>query len=352
MRRLSGVKTSFSGQGAFKEPSSIGPDTGIYKDADGKVLSRLYDDGSVHDVTTNPIADAVAPGEGQTNSWNFLDARQSEGNGVIAFHSYSVDILDTAVRETESKAGYGLELAMSRDMGRVFGTRASWRLTAGMSVNDISASTADSVFARVTTVTDRFQLFGTAPTAPYSAPSQRTDPVLDSNGVQVVEDGVPKTVTVDTTVLLGNAPLSRSRDPLTNSTSVQNRWTLKGAYYTFRFGPTLWVPITNRLRASLSVGGALIYSGTTYTVVETFQPEIGSAFSETSEDDTYKLLPGYYVDASVQFDLTERTGFYAGAVLQSAGNYTQKLTDDTSNYSTKVDFANQNGMRAGMSIRF
>jgi hypothetical protein len=221
-----------------------------------------------------------------------------------------------------------------------------------MSVNDISASTADSVFARVTTVTDRFQLFGTAPTAPYSAPSQRTDPVLDSNGVQVVEDGVPKTVTVDTTVLLGNAPLSRSRDPLTNSTSVQNRWTLKGAYYTFRFGPTLWVPITNRLRASLSVGGALIYSGTTYTVVETFQPEIGSAFSETSEDDTYKLLPGYYVDASVQFDLTERTGFYAGAVLQSAGNYTQKLTDDTSNYSTKVDFANQNGMRAGMSIRF
>ena len=41
-----------------------------------------------------------------------------------------------------------------------------------------------------------------------------------------------------------------------------------------------------------------------------------------------------------------------GNVFQSAGSYTQSIDTDNSHYSTKIDLANQNGVRAGMSIRF
>jgi hypothetical protein len=54
----------------------------------------------------------------------------------------------------------------------------------------------------------------------------------------------------------------------------------------------------------------------------------------------------------VQFDLTERTGFYAGAVFQSSGSYTQTVDSANAHYSTKIDLANQSGVRAGLSIRF
>jgi hypothetical protein len=64
------------------------------------------------------------------------------------------------------------------------------------------------------------------------------------------------------------------------------------------------------------------------------------------------LLPGYYADATVQFDLTERAGLYAGAIFQSAGSYTQTADSATGSYSTKIDLSNQNGLRAGLSIRF
>ena len=46
------------------------------------------------------------------------------------------------------------------------------------------------------------------------------------------------------------------------------------------------------------------------------------------------------------------TGFYAGALYQSAGTYDQHLNNASSQYSTRVDFANQSGMRAGMTYRF
>jgi hypothetical protein len=160
-------------------------------------------------------------------------------------------------------------------------------------------------------------------------------------------------VSVDTTVLLGNEPIRQTPALVAgDTTSVTNHWKVKGSYFTFRAGPTIWIPITSRFRASVSLGGALIYAGTTYSVTETFLPESGFEISETNSSIASKLLPGYYADASLQFDLTDRTGFYAGAVFQSAGSYDQKLDATNAHYATKIDLANQSGLRAGLSIRF
>lgn len=363
-RHLSGAKTSFSGQGKVLGKEDPGAATGAN-------LSRIYHNGSVQqDARTTPRLDnsgntivdpdtgAAAfdpiPPDGRTNTWSYTDARQLTSDGFLAFSTYSADIIDTKTRTNSAASTNGLELAVMRDMGKLFGSRVSWNLTAGMSVNDISSDRTENVLANLTTLTDLYSLYGqTPPAAPYSAPSFTNTPVLDASGNPVVDDaGTGRTITTETSVLIGNEPAGRTVTTSTNETSVTNRWKLKGAYFTFRAGPTVWIPITSRFRASFSLGVALIYAGTNYAVTESFTPDIGSELTETNSSDESKLLPGYYADATLQFNLTERAGFYAGAIFQSAGSYDQELVSTNAHYATKIDLANQRGLRAGMTIRF
>lgn len=366
-RRLSGPKFKFFGSGKLATTEDAGAATGAN-------LTRTYHDGSVSpdarfaarvDNSGNPVRDPdsgsqifdpIAP-DGRTNTWSFQSDTQVTTDGFVAFHNYTADIIDTAVRNKTGAANFGLEIASSRDMGKLFGTRATWQLVAGMSINDLSGSLTDSVQARLTTLTDLYSLNGqVAPTAPYSAPSSTTTSVLDSAGNAVLgDDGTAQTVTVDTTTLLGNQPAKRddgTASPTVNSTSVSNRWKLSGAYYTFRAGGTILVPVTSRLRLTVSAGPALIYAGSTYAVTQTYAPDTGTEIVETATSSMSHLLPGYYADATVQFDLTERTGFYAGAVIQGAGEYTQNISTTAVQSSTKIDLARQQGFRTGMTYRF
>ena len=363
-RHLSGAKTSFSGRGKVAGVEDPGPVTGanLARDyhngkiqPDARTTSRLDSSGN---LATDPdtgkqVFDPIAP-DGKTNTWSYSDARQLTPDGFVAFSTYSADIIDTDTRKIAAASTNGMELVVMRDMGKLFGTGLAWNLTAGMSVNDISSQRSDKVRATLTTLTDMYSLFGqTPPAAPYGSPSSTTVPMLDAAGNPAVDDaGVAKTVSTDATVLIGNQPAGRNILTTTDTTSVSNHWKLKGAYFTFRAGPTVWVPITSRFRASFSLGLALVYAGTNYTVTESFTPEIGSEITETNSSAASKFLPGYYADATLQFDLTERAGFYAGAIFQSAGSYDQELVSDNAHYSTKVDLANQNGLRAGMTIRF
>jgi hypothetical protein len=363
-RYISGAKTSFSGRGMILSPEDPGAATGAnqlraYHDGsvqpDARVVARFDTSGNpiIDPQTNSPAFDPITP-DGRTNSWNYADASQLSRPGFVAFHTYSAEIIDDAIRQKESGSSAGMDLAVSRDMGKLFGSRIAWNLTAGMSINDIAANTNDRVLATLTTLTDFYSLFGQVPPeAPYSSPSSATSTIVDASGNPVLnDDGTVSTVTVDTSVLIGNEPAGRNLTNLTDDMSVNNRWRIKGSYYTFRVGPTVWIPITTRLRASMSVGAALVYSGTSYTVTQTFEPALGAEISDTNSSEAYKLLPGYYADATLQYDLTERAGFYAGAVFQSAGSYTQNVDTENSHYTTKIDLGNQNGVRAGMSIRF
>ncbi len=363
-RHISGAKTSFSGQGRIPSPQDSGPETGanltrLYHDGavrpDGRTVARLDSSGNpiIDPASSQQVFDPIAP-DGRTNTWNYTDASQLSRLGFVAFHNYSASVVDTDVRQRESNSSAGMDITVSRDMGNLFGSRIAWNLTAGVSINDISTDTSALVRADLTTITDFYSLFGQVPPdAPYSSPSTNTSNVVDAAGNPVLnDDGTARTVTTDTSVLISNEPVGRTNSTVTNDTSVRNRWKIKGAYYTFRAGPTVWIPITTRLKASISVGAALVYAGTNYTVTQSFSPDLGPEITDTSDSDAYKLLPGYYADATIQFDLTERAGLYAGAVFQSAGSYSQQVQSENANYATKIDLKNQNGVRAGLSVRF
>jgi hypothetical protein len=365
-RYVSGAKTSFSGRGSLPSPENPGAARGanlqrVYHDGavqpDARTASRLDSSGNpiIDPQTNNPVFDPIAP-DGRTNSWNYTSASQLTAYpGYVAFNSYSAVIDDPTVRQKKSESSSGMDIAVSRDMGKLFGGRVPWTLTAGLALGDISANTADQVRASITTITDLYSLFGQVPPdAPYTSPSSATTNVVDANGGAVLnDDGSARTVTNDTSVLIGNEPAARlGPTSAFDNSSVTNSWKVKGAYYTFRAGPTVTLPVTSRLKATVSVGAAMVYSGTSYTVTQTFTPASGADIADTSSSNVYKLLPGYYADATVQFDLTERTGFYAGAILQSAGSYTQNVDTTNAHYSTKIDLSNQSGIRAGMSYRF
>jgi hypothetical protein len=345
-RNMSGPKTSFSGKGKLATNVQSGS-------SDGSNESRTYHDGRVSpdarstvldngDGTTSTVA---APNDGRTNTWNYISSKQLTADGYMLFRTYSADIIDTATRSRDAGRTSGVELGVAYEMGKVF-KRFDWSIVAAVGVNDIAASLNDAVTARLTTVTDTYNLFGRLPpAAPYSAPSSVTTTVTNS-------DGTTSSDTADTTTLLGNRPIDRTTSSTVDSTSVRNRWKLKGAYYTVRVGPSVSFQILTRLKVTMSAGLAGVYAGSTYSVTEAFQPETGAEISSSLDDETAKFLAGFYADATLQFDATERTGFYVGAVYQATGSYDQTISTANANYVTNVDLNSLNGFRAGLTYRF
>jgi len=199
-RALSGAKTSFGGQGLLMlSTQSIGAETGV--------ANRIYSDGSVSpdgrtliDPSGNTVP--IAP-DGRTNTWSFIDSSQgTEVPGFIAMHAYSAKTTDASFHEKDPSLALGVEIASEREMGKVFGSRMKWGLIAGLSVNQIYATTSANLAADVTTTTDLYSLGGQAApdvsSTPYVAP-------VNSGGV-------------DVSVLLGDQPLDRS----TKTASIAN----------------------------------------------------------------------------------------------------------------------------------
>jgi hypothetical protein len=345
-RFISGPKSSFSGKGRISTGEDISVTTGT-------ATGRSYHDGGVgldSRTTTVDNGDGTStsvpvPNDGKTNTWFYSDSRQLTSDGLMTFHTYSAQVLDSAARTKDISGTVGMELFVAYDMGKL-GKYLEWSLLAGFSMNDLSAKVRDHVRADLTSINDTYNLFGEiAPTAPYSAPSSGSTSVTNS-------DGTVNSTTVDTTTLIGNVPLSRTSTTTTDSTSVSNLWRVKGAYYTLRAGPSISLPFATRFHASLSAGPSIVYAGTTYSVTQTYQPEIGSAVTKELSDGTSRVLAGYYADATVQFDLTERTGFYLGAVYQANGSYEQTVSNGDAKYTTKIDLNSLNGFRGGLTFRF
>lgn len=361
-RLLSGSKSAFSGFGMITDSLQHESDT------TGTGENRIYHDGTVLvDPRGAPVDDGnggvvnvpITP-DGKTNSWSYIDASQVLPDGTIAMHSYTANILDSGPRTKDPSSSFGIELSVARDLGHAF-FRFDWNMNAGLSLNDLRAKMNGVEKANITTITDTYSLNGApAPAAPYVAPSTTSITVIDASGNPLLNaDGSSVTIQVDNSTLLSNTPETRTTTTVVDVGSVLNHYDLKGAYFTFRAGPTLVFPITQGLRATLSLGAALVYAGTTYTVEQDFKPATGDDIISTENNTVAKLLPGYYVDAGMELQLTNRTGFYVSAIYQNNGSYSQAIANNgspglpnTANYVSKIDLSSLQGFRFGVNVRF
>lgn len=330
-RVLTGATVGFSGQGLIASSSSLGAETGIE--------ARGYHDGFVG-LDQRTVADPsgvfvpITP-DGRTNTWGFLNASQATADGFIMMSAYEARVTDSSVHQKDPGAGFGMELALDRDVGNLFNTRLKWGFVLGMGVNQILSSTSADVAAEIKRTTDYYSLDGqAAPEVPYEAPEQVGG--------------------VDASVLLRADPLARVVVTTTSNSGVNNHWRLRGAFMTFRAGPTLQMPITQRFSASISTGAVLVYAGSTYEVTQTYKPETGEELGIFIGDTSSFFLPGYFIDANLQFAFTDNAGLYVGAVYQSSGDYEQEVStpDGTSKYVSRVDLSSLQGIRAGLTFRF
>jgi hypothetical protein len=359
---LRGPKTTYSGQGSLN-PNTYNPQgstvTGTYtsqpttatiinpgSDPTIPNIQRTYADGYVDpDGRTIVVTDGIGSGtttseaaDGRTNTWGYTNNNQLLPNGDIAFHTYSAEITDTTSHEQNGDSTAGIELVMDRDLGTLF-KRFKLSLTAGLSLADIRSNVTTAVNGNVTSLTDTYDLFGQVPpSAIYNSPSTIT------SGTSVA----------DQTILIGNVPLNRNISTYPTSTELTNRYFTQGAYYTFRVGPTVTLPMGKHFNLSVSAGPALIYAGSEMNVLEDLVYATGEPdLTELYQKENNKLVPGYYVDVNVQYQLTDTAGFYVGGVYQSAGDFNQSISSGAgTQYDSKIDFGNQEGLKTGMTVRF
>ena len=270
-------------------------------------MARGYHDGSVSldtrvDSGGNPIND------GLTNTWKYSFPSQVTAGSDIAFHSYSTTSTGASAR-ADGVSSPGWDISLDRKVLSL-GRRAELGLTAGLSFMDINAKTRGTVTSRMEVINDVYSLNGqTPPTAPYSAPS--FDDQLNN-----------------TTVLLPAEPSSRSVS--IGTADVDGFWQLKGAYYTFYLGPTLRVPIGERLRGSVGAGAAVAFVGTNYRAQESLiLTDVDAPVTTAAESTRSTWLPSYYANANAEFLLTPRTGLYLGATYQGKTDYSQTLVGRT-----------------------
>ena len=123
----------------------------------------------------------------------------------------------------------------------------------------------------------------------------------------------------------------------------------KAAYYTFRVGPQLIVPISERLKLSLGAGVGMVYMGTTYVAQESVDlTDVVNQLTETDQSTHSVARPAYYGNADAEYWLTERSGFYLGATFQKSGNYDQTVGGRTA----QIDLGSTYGLQSGITLRF
>jgi hypothetical protein len=402
-RVLSGPKVSYSGSGI------IPFDTNPAVNANG---DRIYDDGQISpDTRIDAVGGAPlqqsSDADGRTNSWSDTNASQvdtttklSDGSTAagVDMHTYSATDDGSNSGSGRAASGAGFELTFERDFGWHLG-RVQFDLIGGIGMNKISYSQTVNVAGMMTTTTDVYNTFntqldanndplndtqgnqfygalpagttaanyastgantttpGTLPSpsplapvnaapiptapgptsqAPYSAPSSGTDNLGN---------------TIDNSTLIDSNPDATLPDT-TTPTQITEKWTILGAYYTMRFGAQMTVPITEKFNAIVSGGPALVYVGTKFRVDQTITPPTGNPISSEVSEDYNTVLPAYFADASIEYTFTDTTGVYLGAVFQSSTGYNQTINEPDGNFTDKVEFGNQEGLRGGISFKF
>ncbi len=288
---------------------------------------------------------------GMTREWDVMGQSQFLTKpGYVAFNNYAAISSGASLAKEQGMSG-GLELQMNRELGSS-GRYLKWGLLAGVSLNDINSKTAGAVASTLRTYTEYYTTNGaTLPLSQLSNPSY--DTTLDSNG-----DGVANAY--ENTVALPIAPdPGLTTDVLTpGGANVTGRWQVKGAYFMFKFGPTLRSQITESIGISASVGLAGAYAGTRYTAYESFQvaampnTDIATIDTETGESTlsstATKFLKGYYADLNIDWDMNDRFGLFGGVTAQQLDSYEQKLGDRTAD----IDLGSAVGIRGGVTVRF
>lgn len=154
---------------------------------------------------------------------------------------------------------------------------------------------------------------------------------------------------------------------------VHGFWQLKGAYYLMNFGPNFRYRFNDRWAISGKVALSVAYIGVVFRADEHFSdgyddgssdvylyktgaftslvddPVNGKTYKIQEQNQTHRFLGGVYGEINAEYWLTERTGFYAGATLQTLRSFS---ATPLSGRTATVDLGDNAGWHVGIITRF
>lgn len=310
-------------------------------DANGNQTTTPGGRYTLNDTNGNLISDFLAYTPGQTRVWAYGSPEQRVDGGV-AMNQYSTASTGAGFQADGESSELGFEMAVSKRLLR-FGRKVELSFSGAIGVSDFKASTSQRIGADLITMTDLYQVFGDVPTAPYEAPS--VDTLTDPETGNIIPFGQ-----FETTVPLQQVTPNRTFVTSPNGAAIEGAWGIDGAYYSMRFGPELRGHLTERISFTVGAGVLGAFVGSDFSVSEFLEldtPTI-NAIRFGGVDSMSELLIGYYAEASVEFWVTQRTGFFFGAVLESLDDFVQNFAGRTAN----VTLSDATLIRFGIIHRF
>jgi len=269
------------------------------------------------DEEGNLTGDFLAYTPGLTREWAFGNDSQFS-NGTIALNSFSTVSNGANFQRDAESSGFGFELAVSRRIMQL-GRRVELSLSAAVGLSDFNATTSNRINADLVTLTDVYQVFGTPGPTPYQAPFLDNLTVIGPDGLPT-----PTGITNETTAPLQQVTQDRTYTTTPGAATVDGTWGLDGAYYSFRVGPEFRGHFTERLAfvAGAGILGAVVgsdFSVNEQLVLENYNTFVNVGFRRT--DTITEVVFGYYAEVSFEYWITQRTGLFFGAALESIDDF-------------------------------
>ena len=285
-------------------------------DASGNQSSTLGGRYQVTNGDGDVVGDFISYTPGQTRDWAFLDDRQVV-NGQLHLNSFSAESSGANFARDAEGSGLGVELGVSKRILK-FGRKTDVSLSATIGTSDFESRTADRITANLVTLTDVYNILGTAPAASYLAPDFEL--LFDDIGNEVAGDGR------EITIPLQQLTADRRITTVPNGANIQGEWEVKGAYYSIRVGPEIRSHISEKLAFTAGAGFLGVYVGSDFSVTETLDLDGYPTFTTIQVNATENmtdLIAGFYAEATVEYWITQRTGFFIGATYESVDDFVQ-----------------------------
>ncbi|MDR0353970.1 MAG: hypothetical protein LBI02_11735 [Opitutaceae bacterium] len=238
--------------------------------------------------------------------------------GQVTFGRYWTEAAGNEI-ELEDGNNPGVEFRFERILQRF--KRFEWGLAATAGISEFNAKTRQGIQVRLRGNEYTYNLSRPLPDdGSTGGPTFTADETEETTAaIGIHHDNYNEaTDTFDHNYQAGGTPVDRMAD-------VHGYWQMRGVYYLYRAGPFIRVPLTRKLSLSASAGYMGAYVGSKFRYEETMRiPEVTAAYTTGDTVKTnQRYVSGYYGDLNLEWWLSTRTGFYAGAAYEKMGDYTQ-----------------------------
>ncbi|EEF59131.1 hypothetical protein [Pedosphaera parvula] len=260
-----------------------------------------YDNGYVYKDVSGSV-------DGQTWNWGYDNsASQISGNTILMNRSSVGANVSSPNGVDRSDANYGAEFVYNRELGKH--GKMTYGLEVAANYLRVDLNDHSSFFGSATRTTDAYA-FTPGTTPPQAPPAYQGS--FDGPGF-----------------VIGSTPVSSTAAALPGGAAIVGNREFNANIWGLRLGPYVEFPLCNTVNLSLSAGlAAALVNGSASWSETAFITGGGTATGSGSGHDL-SMLYGGYVNAKVEWQLSERWSAEGGVQFQTLSSYEHNFSGRT-----------------------